>query len=54
MIPHRNKGGKANRMYQFISLIIQLAAELSFFSLALLKNHICTTDGKTFARKIYL
>ena len=40
-------------MYQFISLIIQRAAEYLFF-LAQLKIIFCTTDGKTFARKIYL
>jgi len=27
MAPHRNKGKKAHRLYQIISLIIQLAAE---------------------------
>jgi hypothetical protein len=39
MTPHRNKGEKANRMYQFISLIIQRAAEFTLF-FALLKKHI--------------
>jgi hypothetical protein len=33
MTPHRNKGEKANRMYQFISLRIQRLQNLLCFSL---------------------